>query len=277
MESSLSISFASPEISVLSDVLKIVQKPWESKTGLLTKAKFYTAVNSLLQGSIFENPIDCGFNSDGSLTSTIYVYLEDSDFPYVLKTSYGVLGSKYGENAAHEEIIQFSYGDSSTLEFSPKTGSVSYSWIGDVYDYDGNIISEPTVSINEKTVALSSKVYGSLKVNYTAFRHVYTLTAYPREDTEENIFSAVVYALYEGGIEWLSLTEPPNADDIALNSNCGWPSYSSELEGEDDTFEVPKVYQSDVTYYINYCTQEIESIIFSDDQGMVTKVITFED
>jgi hypothetical protein len=270
MESSLSISFASPEISVLSDVLKIVQKPWESKTGLLTKAKFYTAVNSLLQGSIFENPIDCGFNSDGSLTSTIYVYLEDSDFPYVLKTSYGVLGSKYGENAAHEEIIQFSFSDSATLEFTPVTGSISYEWIGSTYSLDGEIVNAPTIAIDSKKVSLSSSVYGSLKVNYTAFRHVYTLTAYPREDTEENIFSAVVYSLYEGGIEWLSLTEPPNADDIALNSNCGWRVIDPDDGADPDEFRLPIVEPSSITWIYDYCSQELVDVVFKNADGIET-------
>lgn len=270
MESSLTISFSREKISGISGVLKIKQEPWKSDTGMLTKSDFYVFVKNLLESSIFGNPVDCGFNPDGSITTTIYVYLEDPDFLYSLKTSYGVLGSKYGESASEEEMIQFSSSNTANLNFIPENGSVSYSWLGDTYNLEGDLVENPSVSIDGSQVELSYTVFGSLKVTYSAFRHVYNLTAYPREDADENLFSAVVYALYEGGIDWLELSNPPNVDEISLYDNCGWGSMSIEESENISAFNPPTVEQSNITYVYDYCSQELIEVINRNADGLET-------
>jgi len=265
MDTSITVNFNDPdEVAGLRDLLIIEQKEWVNTIGKIKMSDFYNFSYSILASKAYENSIDCGLDSDGSCTSLIYVYPRIVNLAYQMCASYGFLSSRQIDDFNHKELISFNIAKKAYLTYSP-SGNTSYSWLGSVYDSAGNVRSSPNVSIDEfGHIVLSEKVYGTLKVDYPLQRHVYTLTVEPR-GSGTDMFGAVVYGLYDGGLSWLEISNPPDIDEVSGGSVvCGGMNYSMsddeyDPNPEDESpLDAPEVNRR-IVY--DYCSQ----VLISDE------------
>lgn len=262
---SMTINFADEDaISLVTDLLVIEQKEWVNTIGKVRMSDFYNFVYHILDSSAYESEVDCGLNSDGTCTSLIYVYPKVSNLSYQMHTSFGILSDRIIDDFLHQELITFNIAKTGNLTYSP-SGNTSYSWVGHVYDSAGNIRRAPSVNVDSfGNIVLSEKVYGTLKVEYMLRRHIYTLNVTPRESGTDR-FGAVVYGLYEGGLSWLSITNPPDADELASGSTtCGGMTYnmSDEIIADPDEgpIDTPEVNRK-ITY--DYCSLILQSDVIT--------------
>lgn len=272
--------------------LKITQEPWENDTGVMTKANLYTFLETLLNYETLTNPVDCGIEADGCIYCYIYVDPFPASLEYQLYTSFGELAEKEVEEFEKTEVVTFRLQNSLTLGSTPKSAGVdtfylSQEWVGDIYNEEGEVVDPPDVIItSDGKVSITRRVYASLRVKYTAVRHKYTLKVPKREDTDVDVFGAVVYGIWKnpvqettrkisdgdttikkvetdtGGITWTELSPPPNADENAkAETTCGWYSNDSLIDEEDEEREedIPEAPMVDKETIIDYCTQEITS------------------
>lgn len=284
MDTSLVISLL-PETSSISgsnNSLKIEQRPWGDYVGKVTSTDFLVLADMLLyNGSgisgmdMYSHPfrtidtmiarmkmisqslsMDCGFNSDKSISVELYVYAVPLNLSYSLFASYGVLTRKQREYIDQSEIIPVNYTESIELKY-PVQGIKSFQWEGDTWDDDGNIVLNPTITVKAGVLYLSSKVYGIISIKYFTVRDIYKLTVHARKDSKIGLFESVVYGVYNGGVEYLKVTPPPNADEIASgDSVCGWDwSVTIIIEGEEDICRIPEV-DGDRNISIEYCSQK---------------------
>jgi len=262
MNTIFTVNFGDEVISNLRNLLTISQEEWVNTIGRVKMSDFYNFSYNVLSSGNVNSSIDCGLSSNGSCKSIIYAFPAIPDLLYQLHTSYGSLSSRSSANFVHSELLLFNMSKSNTLTYFP-IGNVSYEWIGSVYDLQGNVRSNSAVDINEEgEILLPEKVYGTLKVKYEVVRHKYILEVFPREEETEDLFGAVVYGIYDEGIAWVELNNPPNLDDIASGSvSCGGLS-STSSDNTDDTEDgrtpttAPKVNRKIIT---DYCTQEVLS------------------
>ena len=256
------------EPSVEEDVnLRIEQEEWEDTTGTMTKSDLYYLLYGFLDQGVVNNTVDCGINSDGSITCIIYTYPYPNDLTYTLKTSYGILGERVVEEVEENEIITFRLEDEYSV--GVECSNTSVEWVGNVYDGSGEIVSsKPTVTFDSSgKISLSQSVYGSLRIIYTYTRHKYDLNISKRDDALSDVFGAVAYGIWSkdglSGISWAELTAPPNSDENAsIDATCGW-YVDDEVDDEEEDDEEDGVPEyapfADLETIIDYCSQEILS------------------
>lgn len=241
MEQSTTVTFLSSS-SVSEGSLKIKQEEWEENTGFITKANLYSILYNNLRNSATSGIVNCGMDSDTSLSATIYVYPNPENLNYQLYTSYGVLSPHRAESFVQKERIDFSVSDTGTLGFSVPS-NITYTWEGVVRDSTGATIDAPSVSFDWDAVTLSQKVYGTLFVQYNVPRHVYTLGVQARTEDEEvsqDAFGAVIYGVYSGGISWIEMEPPPFATELAGGEECGNVKVVRDDDDEEDPYTPPK-------------------------------------
>ena len=278
MENTTSIIFQNPEPPSGLNALWIEEKGWEMDENKISFVDLYRHTGSqLINTSLIGNPYDlasiqspthdCGI-TDGQIHNTIYVYRQNPALGYSLKHSYGELGqlsSGAAEETHFEEVFNFNIEKNATLSY-PNIGNLNVTWQGVVYDAVGNVISAPSYVIENNSIVLSEKVYGSLKVSYTLYRDVYTFTVSPGDDSD--LFGGVFYALYNGGISWLEVDSPNEITSALLNGDvdCGYQwgnvTFPDSLPDDSDTppTEAPKV---DTTVTTDYCSQVVTSVVRS--------------
>ncbi len=267
MDASLTVTFSGGVVTeIVRDSLILKQEDWEGSVGKVKMSDFYNFAYNILSSYTVENNTDCGLNSDGSCTLTIYAYPSVPDLEYQLHTSYGSLSDRSIDNFEHQELITFNIAKEAVLSYFPH-GSVESSWVGAVYGSTGNVRSQPPITIDESgAITIPEKVYGTLKVTYTTRRHEYTLTAEPRDDSSD-LFGAVVYGVYTNGIAWVEIEPPPDADELSQGSaSCGGLPGSLDVDddGDDGTgggsgSSPPSAPKVDRTITYDYCTQEVQS------------------
>lgn len=258
METLLHINYGNQALHTSRASLVLGQEEWHTNTGFVTKAAFFKYMFALLRGVDPGSVMSCGFQADGTIASVIYAYPSDPNLAYSLKTTYGSLSARRILEYIQKEVINFSLSNSASLKY-PMNGDLAYEWVGHIYDFYGNRISPPAVSIDGDQLTLSRKVYGSLALQYPVMRHEYTLVAQARSDGTMDLFGAVVYAPFTGGISWLEITNPPNADEIALGGECG-VSIGDREENPNAPFSPPECPQINITETYDYCSQDLISV-----------------
>ena len=266
IDTSFTVNFSESKDDLgLRDMLILSQEDWVNNTGKVRMSDFYNFTYNVLQNGTTTNDVDCGLNSDGSCTSIIYAYPKVSDLSYQLHTSYGELSDRAVDNYKHQELISFDIDKEADLTFTPTSG-VSYSWLGSVYDKTGNVIGNPSVSIDSLgAISLPLKVYGTLKIEYSVTRHKYSLTVNPRDDGSD-LFGAVVYGVYDQGISWLEVDNPPDVNELSNGSiSCGGLKVTVEDDDEPDDGRAPPTSAPKVNRVIttDYCSQEVLSDVIT--------------
>lgn len=254
-QSSLSISYAAPKRSPL-DLLMIEQQEWGASVGAVTRAELARMLKATLYGGQYENRTDCGV-VDGSLACILYVYPRVLGLAYRFFTSHGRLGGCYSVLATEEELLNFRLTTRERPKYPPRR-IVSASWMDDCYDANGATIPRPALAIEGEEIVSAEPVYGAVKVVYQTERHRYLLTCPRREGAVDNLFSAVVYGVYQGGLSWREIEMPPGIEafEADANAECGWGGTASLLDPEDNQGPIEDSPHNRTTK-VSYCTQKI--------------------
>ena len=259
---SFSVTFSNPSSSSSEKLLTLDQESWEVHTGKMTMANIVRYVRSLMfpDENNQESYVDCGLDSEGRVATVIHVYPLRMNVGYHLYTSYGDLTSRpVISEDPQQEIIKFENASTASLRL-PCFGISEWEWLGLIYDVNNNSIPSPSVSFEGKTITLSESiggspqpVYGTVQLTYRTFKKSHGLIVTPRTDVIEGAFSAAVWAVFDGGIEYTELSEPPGAESVHGGFTCGGGS-STNVETPDD---LPQHPNGEINKYtdIEYCTQ----------------------
>lgn len=252
----LSITFSNQSLSQEPfDALLIEQDDWKPYTGIVTKKDVVRYLASIFWPEESFNPqFDCGIVG-GEMICPIYVYPYTQGLAYQFKTSYGTLSERAEDTIDVTETVNFSLDTEVTTKY-PVRELKSVEWVDVVYDETGTITTAESITFENMTLTIGTPVYGSARVEYTTERHAYVLTVTPRTDVAENLFSAAVFAVYAGGIQWLEIEPPPGADEyLEGTEDCsfGWRSTGS-VTYPDDSGNRPKAAYADRKIVMDYCS-----------------------
>ena len=255
MATSLSITYANPSSSRQPvDALFIEQDDWKPYAGYVTKAAVVQYLASIFWPEDAFNPqFDCGIVG-GQMICPVYVYPYEPGLAYQLRTSYGTLSPRAVKLVEYTETINPNLQLRVATKY-PAQSILKAKLVRDVWDADGNPAPTPQVTIEGKEILLSGAIHGALDVTYMVERHAYILTADARKDVPENLFSAVVVALYQDGIKWLKMEPPPGADEYLEGvDDCAWGWHSTgSIAYPDDAHTRPVAAYADRHRVFDYC------------------------
>lgn len=238
----------SPSRGVNDDSVLLEQEAWDPYVGFLTKLGVVAYLNKLLyQGDDLEP--NCAYDGS-SYSKTIFAYPSRPDLNYIIGCSWGTLGPRRVQEVDYTEAIQCNLELGPQLTY-PALSVTRYSWVGDAYSPEGDILTRPSVTINDHGIAIAEKVYGTLLVTYRVCRHLYSIAIRPRSDAEENKLQSFVYACWDGGNTFIEVEAPAGAEEDQCNNfGSGGDHFTT---GDDVPQSVPP---EDQTIWKDYCTQE---------------------
>jgi hypothetical protein len=243
------------------DLLLIEQEDWRPYTGVVTLAGMVGYLAALLYGEDYQDRIDCGLTG-GEVVCAVFVYPRRAGLVYQFHASHGSLSERQIEEIEIEEGVNFSLSNRATPQYPPLAIALA-EWLDAVYDVAGNLIPPPALTIHSGEIHSAVPCYGSVQVRYTTERHSYILTAPRRDDgqTIDNYYSAVVYGVYSGGINWLEIEMPPGIATFESDpdANCGWGSVDGSISRPDDEEQPVQPRPKNRHTVIDYCSQETAS------------------
>jgi len=194
----------------------------------------------------------------GSVVCLVYVYPLVEDLVYQFHTSHGSLSDRSVEMLIEDEEVNFTLTTEERPQHPPRE-ILSAQWLDECYDSHGAVVDPPALTINGQQITIPSPVYGSALVRYRCERHGYVLNAPRRDDAIGNHYSAAVWGVYNGGLNWLEIEMPPGIDTFELDAeaDCGWGAGSGTLTSpDDDPYPVSDTTHTRITD-VDYCSQEI--------------------
>ncbi len=246
---------------VALDLLLIEQEDWRPYTGVVTLGDMVGYLAALLYGEDFQDRIDCGLTG-GEVVCAVFVYPRRAGLAYQFHTSHGILSERRIEDIEVEEGVNFSLSNRAAPHYPP-LAIFEAEWLAEVYDVAGNLISPPALIISGGEIRSAVPCYGSVQVRYTTERHSYILTAPRRDDgqTIDNYYSAVVYGVYAGGINWLEIDMPPGIETFESDpeADCGWGSVSGSISRPDHEEQPVQPRPKNRKTVVDYCSQEVAS------------------
>jgi len=255
MEQVLGVQFGRRYESDGGGYVILEQAPYEPGVGYTTKLDLVEAVSNALY-STGGRSIECGLDPDDwSMKTHVYAYPSSNTLSFFTGVTHGSVGGGVHETITVKEVLSFRLSDRSTLRYPP-LGISSRQWQGDVYDGDGKRVAPPALTLDGRSMFASAVVYGQVLLTYRTFRRNYRVTIIPREDSVENVYQSVFYAVWPGGVAMEKIDPPPGAEeDYANGSNCGWRTIVS-TNGPDDKKKPPILDSEDKDFHVDYCTQE---------------------
>lgn len=254
----LTISYAGPSAGAPLDLLQIEQQSWDALTGKVTRAEMVRYLAALLDGTEYRPLVDCGM-VDGSVVCVVDVYPRRAGLVYQFHTSHGSLEGPTVSNEQVEESLSFRL-DTEVTPQHPVRRIESVEWLSECYNAEGAIVDAPQLTIDGEVITIPSPVYGSVTVKYRTERHSYILTAPRRETAIDDAYSAVVYGVYAGGLNWLVIEMPPGIEafEADAEADCGWGSTASIKDDEEEPWPVEDGIHTRTTV-VDYCSQTIIS------------------
>lgn len=242
------------------DLLKIEQDDWATTTAVVTEEEMVRRIMAILyQDEVPGSRIDCGMVG-GVMTCAIRVYPLVPGLVYRLHTSHGTLSEPLVEEIEETEDLAFQLTDTETIRHPARSIS-EVVWLSDCFDADGGIVAPPALSASGQEVTSGRAVYGTARVTYLTERHTYALGCPRREGALANFYSAAVYGLYAGGLNWLEIEMPPGIEEYEENpdADCGWGSVGGAITApEDEPYPVEEGNRMRITV-VDYCSQLVAS------------------
>lgn len=256
----LSLALAASSSTATSlDLLYIEQRAWLPWTGQVTKPQLVRYLASLLYSEAYQDQIDCGL-SGGSVVCVVDVYPKRAGLAYQFFTSHGQLSARSEALVVIEaETVDFQMATAASPQYPPRE-ILSVAWAGPCYLVDGTEIAQPLLTIEGSTLVSARACLGTALVSYRTERHSYVLTA-PRRDTAlDNHYSAVVWGVYSGGLNYLAIELPPTIAEFEADAEavCGWGGSATVTTQDPDSSEVQPSPKNRRTVY-DYCSQLIAS------------------
>ncbi len=241
------------------DLLLIEQQDWRLGTGLVTKAELVGALANWLYDEDYQSRVDCGFVGE-DLVCAVFVYPRRAGLAYQFHTSHGTLSERSVELAEIEESLNFSLEAEAQPRY-PARSIAEAEWLAECYDVHGNVIPPPALTISGGSIRAGQACYGSVNLRYTTERHTYLLTCPRRADALDNHYSAAVYGVYSGGLNWLEIEMPPGIDAFEADpdAQCGWGSSQGSVTAPDREDDPVEDGGHDRKTVVDYCSQEVAS------------------
>jgi len=254
--SQLGISYSGPAAAAPLDLLLIEQEEWSGSTGQVSRVEMVRYLAALFSGEEYQSSVDCGMEG-GSVVCLVYVFPLLEDLVYQFHASHGSLSQRSVALLVEEEELNFTL----TIEASPSHPPreiLSVEWLDECYDSQGTVVDPPDLTIDGLQITIPSPVYGSALVRYRTERHAYLLHAPRRDDAIDNHYSAAVWGVYDGGINWLEIEMPPGIETFELDAeaDCGWGGSGILLNPDNDPYPVADTTHTRITD-VDYCGQEI--------------------
>jgi hypothetical protein len=212
-----------------------------------------------LYGEDYQSRVDCGFVGE-DLVCAVFVYPRVAGLAYQFHTSHGTLSERSVELAEIEESLNFSMTAEEQPRY-PARSIASAEWLAECYDVQGNVIPAPALTISGGSIRAGQACYGSVNLRYTTERHTYLLTCPRREEALDNHYSAAVYGVYSGGINWLEIEMPPGIDAFEADpdAQCGWGSSQGSITAPEREPAPVEDGGHDRKTVVDYCSQEVAS------------------
>lgn len=195
-------------------------------TGRVNKSILMDFLNYLINPDENEpvNVIDCGTDGDGNMLTAVHVYPFDPLLVYTAYLSWGEYTGMIINEKEMVEYINFSGTTKEKLKY-PVKKIIEMKWIGKSYDTKNAEIAPPDVSVSDLTLTIQIPLKGNLRVKYRTERHTYSVSIPSREltpslNSEQNRFSSIAYAVYEGGVRWCELNLPYDGS-YSVKKGCG--------------------------------------------------------
>lgn len=243
------------------DLLQIEQDDWATATGVVTSAAMVRRLSAILydEDRRDELRLDCGLSGD-SVRCLVRVWPLVPGLVYRFATSHGTLSERLVEEISETEDVFFQLTTVERVKH-PVRAIESVEWLADCYDADGAIVAQPALSAVGQEVRSGRPVYGTARVKYQTERHTYALTCPRREGALANFYSAAVYGVYSGGLNWLEIDMPPGIEEFEQDpdADCGWGSAGGSIDWpEDEPYPVEESNRTRLTV-VDYCSQIVAS------------------
>ena len=264
----------------LQEVL-LEQEDWPKDLGKITKMNLARYVIQMTQPEFADLDITvdppsaiCTMNQGeggnggvNSIATRIYAYVVDPTMPFQIETTSGDLYGDQFQWVEKTEVLSFTGSKSADFKY-PCNALESIKFQGKVYNLHREEVFPSTVFHDSRSISMSEPIYGTLRVKFRSFRHIYVLVIPERAEAKENKFDAVVYAYYKGGVTWLSIKMPGYSAYSSNNSDalsgylkgstpCGQSTLVSVTSG-DGVPNPPKGANKDTT--VDYCSQKTLSV-----------------
>ena len=253
--STLSVSFSVPSDSSVDDdhgFVKLEAGESVPYINYLTKAQAVRWMKTFMFGT----PPPASNCTGGVGYLIIYAYPSRSGLSYRIGTSKGTLTAHGLEPYEIVEIKQTEFEVELDIGSLPGE-TVSAIWQGDVFNsYGDYIVARPPTVTSSGTVEFPDPAYGALIVTKRGWRRVYELSIPPDPLEDENSMKAVVYAVWDGGVNGLEVEAPPGTEDDTCNNRMPWESTgdgSTTIIDDDDDDDPWYVSGTRDYHNINYC------------------------
>jgi len=233
----------------------IEQTDYAPYTGQVTRYAMAVLLDNLLFDKDKELPTDCGIVG-GAFMTVVLFYPSPAELPFTAHVSRGDLGPGQVENSSRSEIINFRLDQTASLRY-PAQEITGVEWLTDTFDAKLQPAPRPSLSLSgQSSVMASAKIYGAARITYTVRVQIHSLVIAGREESIENKYSSVAYAVYSGGVDWLELSAPPGAEDYDGDCKHGGGQVTPDDDPDDPE---PDADGADRTIKIDYCSREIIS------------------
>ena len=199
---------------------------------------------------------------DGALVATLRVRLLDLATPYVLRASWGQVGSAVLAVETRQEFLAFELDTAKEIDFGRITAAV---WNGEVWDADGDQISAPAVTLSGRAATVPQAVHGVLECTVVEELYTHSLTIEPREmtveqaarfDAGENIhpelYASTAMLFCNAQIDLVEIDMPDNFGTCSGGYRFGG---GGDDDDDDDDDQATQYYQLEVEVY-DHCTGE---------------------
>jgi hypothetical protein len=259
-QQSLTISLVHPDQGREPlDLLLLEQEEWRPYTGRVSSVAMVNWLAAVLYGEEFTHRLDCGMSGE-AMVCAVFAYPRVAGLAYQLRASHGELSERAAALVEITETVNFRLEATAAPRY-PARQIQSARWLADCYDATGAVITPPTLTIDGDQLQAGLAIYGAAEVTYTTERHSYILTVARRDDAIEDHYSAVVYGVYDGGLNWLEIEPPPGVEAFEADPSavCGLGSFAGSVEHPDpDLGDIPGQFAHRVVK-IDYCSQDIIS------------------
>lgn len=243
----------SPEDINTRDRVLLEQEPWDPYVGMLTKGGVVVYLYDLLFGEEDNVSTDCGVDEYAGVSGVVYAYPDPKDLNYHIGISHSDPGEPIITELQYSELLQVQNEKAPILRY-PTDEIISAEWITDAFTVGGQPLPRPIIHTSGGKIRISEAVYGTILVIYKVVRHTYSVYILPRPTAIENKYQSYVYAVWDGGNNYLEYEPPKTVED---GGDCNLSRHGEGDISTPEDCEPPLVSPEDVHYDVDYCSGKV--------------------
>ena len=230
------------------------QEPWDPYIGMLTVGGLWAYIRQLLYGEGEGVQENCGADEAGLIGGVVYAYPDPAGLVYDLGISHGDPGPRIETELKYAELLQVQNETEPSLRY-PTDEIYSAVWVTDALAKDGETLPRPAISIAGGRVRTATPTYGTILAIYKVVRHTYQVWISPRPTAAENKYQSFIYAVWDGGNNYIEYQPPADAEDGGRCNNL--IHYGEGGTTPSGDCEPPRPTPQDINYDVDYCSGEV--------------------